>query len=96
MDKNDLVARSQIKDLVEEMEVHEKRGNRHLLFAVLGVSPGALLPMLGLLNSGAMGYVVALSFGVMGVELWRGLKARSKWRRMRELKEGLEEGLENG
>jgi len=48
------------EDLEERLLAVRKKKNRHLLWAVLGLSPAALIPAIGLLVEGNMGLLIVL------------------------------------
>ena len=80
----DVVIASEIADLEEALRKRESQGRRHLLWGLLGMSPAALLPFLGLLRSGAGELAIGLVVAVVVVELARGGKASLDSRKMRK------------
>lgn len=64
------------RDLELELESRRSAAHRHALWAMLGVSPGAVIPLLASFHEMGM---VALAIGVLlvtGVEAWRAIQAR--------------------
>lgn len=84
MSEMDVVIASEIADLEEALWKREKQGRRHLVWGLLGMSPAALLPFLGLLRSGAGGLAVGLVVAVVVVELVRGGRASLDCRKIRK------------
>lgn len=67
--------RAEVEELEERARLRRSAARRHRLWAVLGVSPGALIPLLvSVRELGAAG-AVALSVLVVGVEAWRWIRA---------------------
>jgi hypothetical protein len=79
-----LALRSEVRDLEEALEARRRATHRHFLWAVLGLSPAAFLPMIGLLRGGSLVLVLVLGTLVTVVELIRGMKARGDFFRMLE------------
>jgi len=55
-----LVSEVEREEIVRRIEKLRKKGARHLLWALLGVSPGALLPALGLMWEGSVELLLVL------------------------------------
>jgi len=71
----DALRESERQDLEERLRSARSSARRHGLWAVLGFSPGALIPMLGVLHEYGAAAVVAISVFVVGVEAWRAVQA---------------------
>jgi hypothetical protein len=71
----------------------KRKSRRHSLFAVLGLSPAALLPILGLGMDFGPEVAVAASVFVTGIESWRAVQARAD---QREAEEGRRRLLHDG
>jgi len=63
------------EDLRERLQERRRAARRHTFWAAMGVSPAALIPVLGTLNELGMGLAVSLSAVVMVVEAWRAQRA---------------------
>lgn len=71
-----LALRSEVRDLEEALEARLRASHQHFLWAVLGLSPAAFLPILGVLRAVSLVLAVVLGAVVSVVELIRGLRAR--------------------
>jgi hypothetical protein len=71
----DALRESERQDLEERLRGARSAARRHGLWAVLGFSPGALIPMLGVLHEYGAAAAVAISVLVVGVEAWRAVQA---------------------
>lgn len=71
-----------LDDLTERLEGARRRYRRHLLWLLLGASPGALLPMLFVVSEVGGGALVVVILGVLMVEGWRALRAKRLIRRL--------------
>jgi len=71
-----LALRSEVLDLEKALDARRRATHRHFFWAVLGLSPAAFLPMMGLLRGGGLVLVVVLGALVSVVELIRGIGAR--------------------
>jgi alpha-beta hydrolase superfamily lysophospholipase len=87
------VIESDLTDLDLQLEREQKSYQRHLLWLVLGVSPGALLPMLFVLSEfgGAALVAVILTVGVL--EGWRAFGSKRTIRRLETMQMELRERL---
>lgn len=78
-------------DLTRQLEAARKDEQRHMLRSVLGMSPGALIPFIGLAMEGEVALVALLCVLVVFVEGWRWIRAGQRARRievaLRELEE---------
>ena len=83
---------TQLADCEARMEAARKAANRHGLFALLGVSPASLLPMIGLgIDFGAMA-ILGAGAVVVGLETWRWARARAEYRAAEEERTRVLEG----
>lgn len=71
-----------LDDLDARLEEARRRYQRHLLWLLLGASPGALLPMLFVVSEVGGAALVVLILGVMVAEGWRALRAKRLIRRL--------------
>jgi hypothetical protein len=65
-----------IRELEEQVRAARSAARRHTLWAVLGVSPGAVIPLLLTIHELGMAVIGAFSVFVAGVESWRAIQAR--------------------
>jgi hypothetical protein len=75
------------EDLESRLETARRRERRHLLWMVLGISPAAVVPALGLLREGSLGLLVLLAVLVTATQ-W------VSWTRASKEAEALEEEME--
>jgi hypothetical protein len=59
----------QKQDLEERLQIVKRKEKRHLLWTVLGFSPGAVIPALGLMREGNPGMLLVLA-GLVGAYQW--------------------------
>jgi hypothetical protein len=71
-----LALRSEVLDLEKALDARRRATHRHFFWAVLGLSPAAFLPMVGLLRGGGLVLAVVLGALVSVVEVIRGIGAR--------------------
>jgi hypothetical protein len=71
-----LALRSKVQDLEEALEARRRATHRHFLWAVLGLSPAAFLPMVGILRGGSLVLALVLGVLVSSVEVVRGMRTR--------------------
>ena len=84
-----LALRNDLLDVNERLEVAQSKMARHGVWALLGLSPIALVPFLGLLAEGRLGLVVALSVLVVLVESWRYTRSKDDVRRLTKVMDHL-------
>ena len=81
----------EIEVLEENLRSVQRREKRHLLWMVLGISPAAVLPALGLLREGNIGLLLLLGVLVTGSEWFAWIRASHEAerleRKLRELRE---------
>ena len=82
-----LVRRAEIREMERTLESRRREAHRHFLWAFLGLSPAAFLPMIGLLRPGSVQLLVGLGVAVTIVELTRGLLARRRFFRVLDVYE---------
>ena len=90
------VLRADAEDVTEALRLARRAETRHGLFALLGVSPAAILPMLGLLRGGSEALVIPLCLLVMLTEGWKWIAAGREARRLEALLLEFEETAEEG
>lgn len=83
---NSVIAVSDAEDLSQEITGLRKKAKRHLQWSLLGVSPAALLPALGLMGEGSTTFLILL---VVLVTLTQGYL----WHRARHEADQLENRL---
>ena len=79
-----LVSGVEKTDLEARLRIVRRKKNRHFLWTILGFSPGAAIPMLGLMREGNPGLVVLLSGLVVVVEGYSWYRAARETRRLEE------------
>ena len=67
---------AEVRDLEEQVRAARSAARRHTLWAVLGVSPGAAIPLRLSVHELGLAMIVVFSVFVTGVERWRALQAR--------------------
>jgi hypothetical protein len=70
-----LVRQTEIREAAERVEAVRKKKRRHGLWALLGISPAAMLPAIGLLLEGSLGLLVLLGFLVTGTQGYAWMKS---------------------
>jgi hypothetical protein len=83
-----LIVRAEIDDLERELRAVRRKERWHFVWALTGISPAALLPVIGLFREESFGLIVLLSFAVTISQFYLGVKALGKATR---LKRSLEE-----
>jgi len=83
---------SEVKDLEQELAVARRKANWHFVWTVLGVSPAAMIPALGLIREGSMGLLVLLAVLVTISQGYLGAKASRKAGDLEATLERLREG----
>jgi hypothetical protein len=79
------VLRADAQDVTDELAMARKAATRHALFALLGVTPAALLPMIGLLLQGSAPLVVTLCVLVALSEMRKWFRASKDVNRLEML-----------
>ena len=87
------VIKSDLDDLDLQLERERKSYQRHLLWLVLGASPGALLPMLFVMTEFGGAALVAVILTVIVLEGWRAFGAKRSIRSLETLEMELREHL---
>ncbi len=87
------VINADLDDLELQLEQERKNYQRHLLWLVLGASPGALLPMLFVMTEFGGAALVAVILTVIVLEGWRALGAKRSIRGLETLEMELRERL---
>ena len=83
----DTLVEIQRRELLEQLDERKRARRRHLTWALLGVSPGALVPLFVSLSAVGVSALVGAVGLMTGVEAWRAWRAR---RDVVELKDTLE------
>ena len=74
------LAESELDDIEQRLEQSRKRVSRHMVWLLLGVSPGAFVPMIYALTTvGASALLAVLAVGIV-VESWRAIGTRREIR----------------
>jgi hypothetical protein len=81
-----------LADARRNLAAAEGRAQRHLVWLILGLSPAALIPFVGLLIEGSPELLFVLVWLVLIVEGWRYLRASREVRRLRAVVARIEEG----
>ena len=63
------------EELEHKVRLAHRKERRHLLWAVLGITPAAFIPALGLLREGRMGLLVLLMILVTGSQVVSWIRA---------------------
>lgn len=84
-----VVLQAEIEDLERELRAVRKKERWHFIWALIGTSPGALIPVIGLSMEGSHALAVLLSLVVMGSQFLLGVKASGKAARLERALEGL-------
>jgi hypothetical protein len=77
------VVQSEIEDLERELKVTRRKSRLHFIWLLLGISPGAILPALGLLGEGRTDLLVIFLIMVAASQLYLGMKAATKMDRLK-------------
>ena len=76
------------RDLLDRLQEREAAHHRHTMWALIGVSPGALIPLVISMSQVGASVLAGSVFLMTAVEGWRALRAK---RDVAELKETLRE-----
>ena len=68
--------KSEAEELAIELEKRERAARRHTIWAVLGVSPAGLIPLIAATNDFGVAALVVGVVCITGIEAWRAAKAR--------------------
>jgi hypothetical protein len=90
------VVQSEIEDLKRELKATRRKSRMHFMWLLLGISPGAILPALGLLGEGRTDLLVIFLIMVAASQLYLGMKAATKMDRLKARLNELEGELEGG
>jgi hypothetical protein len=72
---DDIAVQTLIADLDRDLKKRRRQRFWHWIWTLLGVSPAALLPLVGLVEQGVVAPIVVLVVGVTGMEWWRAVRA---------------------
>ena len=86
-----ILLQSEIEDLERELRAVRRKERWHFVWALIGISPAALIPAIGLFREGSFGLVVLLALLVTISQLYLGVKASGKAARLKKALEGLRE-----
>lgn len=84
-----ILLQSQIEELERELRAARKKGRRHFVWALVGVSPAALIPAIGLFREGSFGLLVLLALLVTTSQFLLGINASGKAARLEKALESL-------
>ena len=87
-----ILRRLEIEELEERLLVVHRKEKRHLLWMVLGISPAATLPFLGLLVQGKIGLLFLLSALVAVSQAYSWTRASREAERLEKIHRELMEG----
>ena len=90
---NSAVIESQIHELVGDLRATRKKRRWHYTWLLLGISPGAVIPAMGLLAEGSLGLLVSFLVLVAFWQIYLGAKASSKMDELEARIEGLKSQL---
>lgn len=85
------VERSEAEDLTEALEAAQKAEFKYFVRCVLGVSPAALIPLVGLAAQGEIALIALLTFLVVFTEGWKAVKSSREVKRLERALAKLEE-----
>jgi len=69
---------SEVSDLEQELRVVRRKARWHFVWIVLGISPAAIIPALGLIREGSRGLLALLAVLVTISQGYAGAKASKK------------------
>jgi hypothetical protein len=80
-----ILRRIELEELEQRLRVVHRKERRHLLWMVLGISPTAILPSLGLLLEGRIGLLLLLSGLVAVSQAYAWVKASREAERLEKV-----------
>jgi hypothetical protein len=83
---------TEMKELEEELRGVRRKANWHFVWTLLGVSPGAIIPALGLMGEGSRGMLILLGVAVTISQGYMGAKASTRAKELETAIERLKEG----
>ena len=83
---------TEMKELEEELRGVRRKANWHFVWTLLGVSPGAIIPALGLMGEGSRGMLILLGVAVTISQGYMGAKASTRAKELETALERLKEG----
>lgn len=86
-----ILLQSEIEDLEQELRAVSRKERWHFVWALIGISPAALIPAIGLFREESYGLVILLVFLVMISQFYLGIKAAGKAARLKKALEDLRE-----
>lgn len=90
----DVVCEADLADLHDELEQARRRRRRHFIWAVVGFSPSAILPVVGIIAGGPVLLLGGLILALVGLEGVRAFRASQNVGRIKEAIALLESGFE--
>ena len=75
---------SEAAELAVEIEAREQAARRHTLWALLGVSPAGLIPLLAASSDFGVAALLTGAVCITGIEAWRALRARAEAAELRD------------
>lgn len=82
---------SEVEDLEQELRAVQRKQRRHFVWALTGISPAALIPMIGLFRSGSFGPLILLALLVSVSQIFQVGKAARKANRLKRALKNLQE-----
>jgi hypothetical protein len=84
------VLRADAEDLTQRLRLARRKETRHGIYALLGFTPAALIPFVGLFLEGNLGLVAVLFVLVVFVEGWKWIRAGKEVKQLEALLQALE------
>ena len=85
------LVQSELEDLKRELRVVQKTERWHFVWAMTGISPAALIPMIGLFHEGSFGVLLLLAVLVTISQFYLGGKAATRAHRLTQAIDRLRE-----
>jgi hypothetical protein len=79
----------EVEDLERELRAVQKKERKHFIWALTGISPAALIPMIGLFLTDSFGLLVLLALLVPISQFYLGVKASGEASRLKKSLEDL-------
>ena len=84
-----LLIEYEVEDLERKLRAMQRKERRHFVWALTGISPAALIPMIGLFLTDSFGLLVLLALLVPFSQLYLGVKASGEVSRLKKSLEAL-------
>ena len=78
------LVQSEVEDLKRELRVVQRKERWHFVWAMTGISPAALIPMIGLFHEGSFGVLLLLAILVTISQFYLGGKAATRAHRLKQ------------